>query len=226
MNSATPLKAIIFDLDDTLLDRTATFEKYIPCFARRYAQDLAPCELEKLRAIILDADGKGYRPRPEVMAILRTILPWITAPSIEALLNSYAEDFLACLCPAEGLLDTLHAIKNRGLKTAIITNGPVPRQRNKIARLGIDHLIDIVIVSDEVGIKKPDSRIYELALSQLQCNANQVLMIGDNPDFDVIAPIQLGMQALWLPRMLDWPDDKPRCGQQIASLRDLIAILD
>jgi len=45
MNSATPLKAIIFDLDDTLLDRTATFEKYIPCFARRYAQDLAPCDL-------------------------------------------------------------------------------------------------------------------------------------------------------------------------------------
>jgi len=160
------------------------------------------------------------------MAILRTTLPWKTTPSIEALLSSYAEDFLACLCPAEGLLDTLHAIKNRGLKTAIITNGPVPRQRNKIARLGIDHLIDIVIVSDEVGIKKPDSRIYELALSQLQCNANQVLMIGDNPDFDVIAPIQLGMQALWLPRMLDWPDDKPRCGQQIASLRDLIAILD
>src|SRR4051812_41492656 len=98
------VKAIIFDLDDTLLDRAATFVKYVPRFAERFKEELGECGIATLREIILEADGKGYRAREEMAEMLRERLPWKgEAPEVARLVEIYREEILECACAMAGM---------------------------------------------------------------------------------------------------------------------------
>src|SRR5437868_3217470 len=165
------VRAVIFDLDDTLLDRLATFEKYVPLFAQRFREHLEPCDLVQLRRIILEADGRGYRPREEMAEFLRDNLNWRSTPGVVMLVDAYREDFLACACASEGMLEVIGAIRARGIKTGIITNGLSRVQRRKIGKLGLEAVMDAIVVSEEAGIKKPEAAIYQMALKALGADA-------------------------------------------------------
>jgi putative hydrolase of the HAD superfamily len=91
-------------------------------------------------------------------------------------------------------------LKASGCRLGLLTNGAGQAQRKKIERFGLTEFFDTILVEGEVGFGKPDLRIYELALSQLDVTPRGVWMVGDNLEWDVAAPQKLGLVGIWVDR--------------------------
>ncbi|MGL5692856.1 MAG: HAD-IA family hydrolase, partial [Peptostreptococcaceae bacterium] len=83
-------------------------------------------------------------------------------------------------------------------KIVIITNGLLSVQNNRIRNSIVNHYFDEVIISDEIKIAKPDSKIFEYALNTIKHNnKNSVLMIGDSLSSDIKGGFNFGIDTCW-----------------------------
>ena len=99
----------------------------------------------------------------------------------------------------DGLLADLKA----NYKLGLLTNGPSDVQWEKIEALGFDQQFDAVIVAGDVGIYKPDERVFEYLMEQLGVAAEQSLFVGDSYDTDILGAHQAGMYTAWIKRTED-----------------------
>jgi putative hydrolase of the HAD superfamily len=92
-----------------------------------------------------------------------------------------------------------------------------------LAELGVREAFGVRVISGIEGVEKPDSRIYELALERAGVAADESVFVGDNPEFDVIPPSELGMFTVLVDRRGRHPDHE---GARIEDLRELPALLE
>jgi len=86
-------------------------------------------------------------------------------------------------------------------RLAVVSNFDyTPTARGILEREGIAHLFEEVVVSDEVGWRKPKPLIFEIALGRLGVSASEALYVGDRPDLDVAGAQGVGMHAVWINR--------------------------
>jgi putative hydrolase of the HAD superfamily len=81
-----------------------------------------------------------------------------------------------------------------------LTNGDGETQRYKIERFDLAKYFETILIEGELGFGKPNMRMYRLALSSLGLKPEQTCMIGDNLNWDVEAPQELGIRAIWIDR--------------------------
>src|SRR5262249_37606871 len=98
-------------------------------------------------------------------------------------------------------------------------------QNTKIDVLGLRPLLSCVVVSETVGVKKPDARIYQIAQDTLKMPAAAIAFVGDNPMLDVIGPRQAGMKAIWLRGVFEWPTHQPPPEHSIQQLDELFTLI-
>jgi putative hydrolase of the HAD superfamily len=136
--------------------------------------------------------------RRRCAAVLREHLPQgagLPEPDlVEALLASLRFSPYPDVAPALGRLRQL------GIRTAVVSNWDVSL-RAVLADVGLGGLVDTVVVSAEVGTKKPDPAIVEAALERLRCPAQTALMVGDSPETDVAGARAAGVRPVLLDRM-------------------------
>jgi len=82
--------------------------------------------------------------------------------------------------------ECLEKLKETAIKTAIITDGIPIKQYEKILRLGIDDLIDLVVISDEIGIRKPNPKLFSYCLNKFRVKGYETIYVGDNIYKDII----------------------------------------
>jgi putative hydrolase of the HAD superfamily len=225
--------AVLFDLDETLTDRPASLRRFAALFAAAYQGRLAPIEVAALERRVVAADRSGGgRPAPPgpdrhdlvvAEALVRT-LPWRDAPAADELAAHWTAAFPTCTAPADGLYETLAALRGRGLRLGIVTNGVVARQAPKIEVLGLGGLVDAVVISEAVGASKPDRRIFAHAVTALGVGAETAWFVGDNPVTDVLGARQVGMTSVWL-RRGTWPIGHAEPELQIDALGGLLPLL-
>ncbi|MTD27485.1 pyrimidine 5'-nucleotidase [Erwinia sorbitola] len=109
-------------------------------------------------------------------------------------LNAMAE-----ICtPLAGAAELLNALKGR-VKVGIITNGFTALQQARLERTGFLGVFDLLVISEQVGYAKPHPAIFNYALNQMgNPPRERVLMVGDNPDSDILGGINAGMATCWL----------------------------
>lgn len=217
-------RAVLFDLDDTLVDRTATLRMFTTRFVGAFGGRLLTRDVATLHVLVQAADRGGYRTRQELAETLASALPWRSAPRPESLARYWGDHFGGCSIASPGAIDLVASLRERGVKTGVITNGP-PSQHVKIDALGLRPHLDTIVVSEEVGVAKPDRAIFDLALDRLDVSPFDAWFIGDHPVNDVMGAHAAGLDAIWLRRGLDWPLDHPPVGTAIDSLTELAAML-
>jgi putative hydrolase of the HAD superfamily len=209
-------RAILFDLDDTLIAAygrpEAAWRVVIDGFAGQLTSLDATAVTEAIartgRAFWADPDRhKMWRMR--LSEARRQI---VTAAFVELGRQGYqvpAPDFAAQLADRfsdyrdeqMSLFPNAHAVidelKRRGFRLGLVTNGATIAQRGKITRFDLAARFDHIQVEEEVGFGKPDARSYHFAMEQLGVAAGETWMIGDNLEWEVAAPQRLGIFAVW-----------------------------
>jgi putative hydrolase of the HAD superfamily len=111
-------------------------------------------------------------------------------------------------------------------KLGLMTNGAPDLQRRKLEGAGLEHFFDTVVISGEVGVGKPDTRIFEIALHRLNAEPESTAMIGNRIDSDIAPALQLGIKAIWLNRDAENRDDAIIPTAEIQNLTKLKDILE
>lgn len=88
------------------------------------------------------------------------------------------------------------ALRDRGYKLGIISNGKSVKQWEKIIRLGLHHFFDAVVISEDVGSEKPDSRIFEVAMEKLNVKPWEAVYVGDDLETDILGANITGMVSI------------------------------
>ncbi|UDQ79679.1 pyrimidine 5'-nucleotidase [Erwinia rhapontici] len=114
-------------------------------------------------------------------------------------LNSGFLSAMAEICtPLVGAVDLLNALKGR-VKIGIITNGFTALQQARLERTGFLGVFDLLVISEQVGYAKPHPAIFDYALTRMgNPSRERVLMVGDNPDSDILGGINAGLATCWL----------------------------
>ncbi|MGH8058063.1 MAG: HAD family hydrolase, partial [Candidatus Entotheonellia bacterium] len=158
-------QAILFDLDETLTDRTQSIVHYAERFQHDFTDHLASTTVSTIAAAILTADVLGYRPREEILRDFSQRLPWRTVPDVSRLRMHWDTCFPLSVVARVGLEETLSALHTRGIHLGIVTNGEVRFQEQKIKQLSIGRYLSTVVISEAVQVQKPDPRIFAHALA-------------------------------------------------------------
>lgn len=195
------IQAVIFDLDNTILDRTSTFKSFAARFIATYFGHLETAEDVLERMIVLDQDG--YKDKSELFDQLLDEMPWKAKPQKSELMSFYETEYVKNAVLMNQAKEVLRHARSK-YKTALITNGRTAIQYGKIDKLGIRDDFDCILVSEEAGVKKPDPRIYNKVLDQLGLQPDQCIYIGDHPVNDIQGAADCGMEAIWLKVNQPW----------------------
>ncbi|WP_306211541.1 HAD family hydrolase [Actinoplanes sp. RD1] len=187
---------VLVDLDNTLVDRTGSF--------RRWALDWIPAHGGAAVDVAwtIEADNDGYEPRPRLAAQLaeRLGLP------VQHLLEELQLGVVAHLDPDPAVAAVLQEAVAAGWSPVVVTNGSVRQQEAKLRRTGLDKLVAGWVVSEGVGVRKPDRRIFDLGAEAAGLpSAAGGWMIGDNPADDIAGAAAAGLRTVWLHRGRQWP---------------------
>lgn len=218
-------QAILFDLDETLTDRTQSIVHYAERFQHDFTDHLASTTVSTIAAAILTADVRGYRPREEILRDFSQRLPWRTVPDVSRLRMHWDTCFPLSVVARVGLEETLSALHTRGIHLGIVTNGEVRFQEQKIKQLSIGRYLSTVVISEAVQVQKPDPRIFAHALAEVGCAALHTWFVGDHPINDVLGAAAVGLRPIWLTGVQPWPPEHPAPRWQIAALDELLTMV-
>ncbi|EOO17909.1 MULTISPECIES: HAD family hydrolase [Bacillus cereus group] len=190
------IRAVLFDLDGTLLDRRQSLEQFIRDQYNRFAFHLINIEKFEYCSRFLELDNNGYTWKDKVYSTLLCEYN-ITTLTQEQLLHDYITNFQHHCIPFQSMHELLQQLKQRNIKIGIITNGFTKFQMSNLRALNIHTYTSTILVSEAEGIKKPHPEIFERALQKLNVKAEECLYVGDHPENDVLGSEQVGILGVW-----------------------------
>lgn len=146
--------------------------------------------------------------------------------AVGSAMNAYYLDILAdqpLIVPgAKSLLEALH---RHGYQVNVLSNGFAGVQQRKLRSGGIDHLIDHVVLSDDCGITKPLPGIFDYAMKVSGATADQIVMIGDDPDTDIAGAHAAGWRTIYF-NFKNRPAIAGTVTVEVASLAEIEQLLE
>ena len=215
-------KAVLFDFDETLQDRTLAFEGYMDAFLDEYLPNISQKEREAHKQDMRITGNGGYVNRVEWCTNLVKMWGWENAPDATVLANHYDYNFGDFNVIFENSIPLLNELKARGYLTGVITNGPSVLQNHKMDTSGLRPYCDIVVVSGDEGVHKPDPRLFEITAERLGVKPQECVYVGDHPVNDIQGALSAGMGAI---RMnFGWFKDKD-LRPDVPVITDIIDVL-
>jgi putative hydrolase of the HAD superfamily len=204
------LDAVLFDWGDTLM-RWAPEPEFLEDGHRAglaaIGRDVDPAITARFRDVYLPKFfAQGVIEEIEYPGEVRALLGEFGIDVGDDDLLRFLEAEHAAWAPARQLAATTHALletlRERGLKLGLVSNAidPPDLLHRDLEQLGVAQRLDVAVFSSEVGRRKPDPSIFEVALSRLGIEPERALMVGDSAPNDVAGAQALGMttcQALW-----------------------------
>jgi putative hydrolase of the HAD superfamily len=204
----TKIKAILFDIDDTLYDRNKSQPLVLETITQSLPLVFGALDKERVLEAFLESDRtstkdweaglhhndiRDYRSKLFLKALN------IPLEHAEAITEVYLQEYPFINAPVDGAAELVQKASSR-FKTGVISNSMPDVQYQKIATLGFDAYFSCVVIATEIGIKKPDPRIFHHAAKKLKVLPSECLYIGDNYENDIAGAKGAGMATCWFHR--------------------------
>ena len=226
---------VLLDLDGTLLDHVTSVRRAL----ERWSAELAPPRVpEDLLGAWLAAEQRHFPAWRDGSASfaeqrrrrLRDVLPLLGLPvggdaDLDAVFAGYLTAYEAAWTAFDDVDDALAGLAAAGMPTAVLTNGVVPQQRAKLAALGLLDRVGPALTAEELGVAKPDPRVFARACAQLGRPPAEVVSVGDDHALDVVAARAAGLRAVHLDREGAGPEDEAHRTTTLRGLADLVLAL-
>lgn len=218
-------KAVFFDFDDTLQSRAGAYRMYCEDFLDRYFPGLSDEEkVRKMDEMEEHVDG-GYKSREEYWPEMIDLWGWKDAPELSVLTDDFNSRFGLKVDMLPDSVDVIKQLKQRGYILGMITNGNSKLQNTKLDTAGIRGLFDVVVVSDDIGIWKPEAGIFEYAMNKVGVTAEQSVYVGDHPVNDIQGALNARMQPVWM-NYGSFAGQATEGVPSIENIRELLDMLD
>jgi putative hydrolase of the HAD superfamily len=200
------IKAVLFDLDGTLLDREISIEKFISAQYDRLTDHLGHILKKDYMTRFIELDCNGYVWKDKVYQTLVTEFA-IVGMSWQFLLDDFDKHFRSHCIPFDFLHETLALLKQQGYKLGMVTNGSEMSQSHKITELEIQDCFNTILISEVEQLRKPQPEIFQRAMERLGVSAKNSVFVGDHPEADILGAKSANMKAIWK-RNSSWPEAK------------------
>lgn len=222
-------RAVFFDLDDTLCDYRAARDarlRFAFSLARKgLATEKDDRSLTTMIARSIEMHPHGADHFGELFAAFG-----LTGAAAVRAAEWYRRNRFHALELFPDAADVLRELRttwsgrspDAGMPLGIITNGPAEVQRAKIELLGIEDLVDFVLISGEFGRAKPDPAIFQEALRRAAVAPEDAIFVGDSPEFDIAGARAAQIPSVWVnPSRDPWRGPGPAPSFEIQSLSEL-----
>ena len=192
------IKAVIFDLDNTLLDFKKMKEYGVHAAIRAMIEAGLKCnEGEAYKFIFEIYNQKGWEYQLIFDDFLKHQTGKISNKLLAAAIVAYRRAKEASLLVYPNVRRTLiHLIKN-GVKIAVVSDAPSREAWMRIYYLNLHHVFDIVLTFDDTKEHKPSPIPFKMALKQLDINSDEAIMVGDWPERDIVGASQIGIKTIF-----------------------------
>ncbi len=206
------IKAVIFDLDDTLydykaLDREAGDRvKMLACERLKVSEERYEEAFKRGRKATKDSLGNTGASHNR-MLYFQKALEYLDCKPLSLSLQMYETywgTFLTQMRLRPGVRELLDGLHDKGIKVGICTDLTAHIQHRKLEALGLVDDVDCLVTSEEAGLEKPAPEIFALCLEKLGMQPAEVCFIGDDYKKDVMGAVAAGMHAVWF-----CPEEKP-----------------
>lgn len=215
-------KAILFDLDDTLLDMYSAMHSSW----EEICADVAPglgCDAASLRetirresALFWADEGAvaEYRVKPlesrAIVVRLSLLAMGLDDSGAEEIAGRSLRGYLERVAPFDDAIGTLETLRSQGYRLGMVTNGSSDTQRQKIGRWQLEPYFDEIVIESEFGRGKPDPGVFKQALAGTGAAPDEAWMVGDNLYADIGGAQGVGVHGVWIHRdRLEFPEDPP-----------------
>ncbi len=204
-------KGILFDLDDTIISFARGGILAWDEICDKYYKDCFLSNSDELLQIISqtsiwywsdqERDKKGrnsiIESRREVIKIALEKIGITDQSLAHKISDSHSERREELIHVFPKAVETLDFLQKNNVLLALMTNGEAEYQRSKIERFNLSKFFEVILIEGEMGFGKPDKRVYHKALDSLRLSPSEVWAVGDNLEWEVWGPQQLGIHSIW-----------------------------
>ncbi|MER5403642.1 HAD family hydrolase [Streptomyces sp. NPDC002769] len=206
----------LFDLDNTLIDRSAGLKRWVRGFVRsRFLHS---------QAEVVICDWLQDRANPEDFVKLGETFDLSDDPG--DLWDEYVDGIARSVRCFPGAREGLEVLRAAGWSIGVATNGAGEVQRAKLAATRLAPLFDGICISGEIGARKPEPPFFEAAAEE--CGALLSAggwMVGDNPETDMDGARAAGLRTLWVANGCEWADGLREPDVMVPSIVEAIEVL-
>jgi putative hydrolase of the HAD superfamily len=221
------IRAIIFDLDNTLTDFMKMKEEAISAAIDGMIDAGLALSREAVRSRI-DAIYKeqGLEFQQVFDALLESELGRIDPKILASGIVAYRKARGSSLKTYPHVQLALLELTKRGIRLAVVSDAPRAQAWLRLCDLSLQHVFDVVVTFDDTGQRKPGPAPFQEALRQLGVTATDTLMIGDWPERDVVGAKSLGMKTVFARYGDTFGTEDSGADFEIDDVLELVAIVD
>ena len=220
------IKAVLFDLDDTLVDRRGAYDLFHRAFYDRHDAISGDVSWPEAKEFFWTLSPDNATDPRMAFAAIRNRWPGIDGDA-ESHFHSYFQSMIANMKPLPGAIELADALNNEGFPWGVVTNGG-DYQLRKVEAAGLESVVPFVIATELHGASKPDPEPYLHALRLMKLehsDAESVLFVGDNPHTDIIGAHGVGMKTAWIHMGRRYPKEMRQPDMTIAGVHELDDVL-
>ncbi|HEV7707118.1 MAG TPA: HAD family hydrolase [Asanoa sp.] len=191
---------MFLDLDNTVLDRTGAFRTWAEGFLTGIGAPSPDVDW------LMSVDADGLTDRWDIADQIRDRYRLSTS-SVDlvdemregVVANTRLDPLVAC---------ALRIADDAGWVPVLVTNGATRQEDTTIRRTGLDRYVADWVISEEVGVSKPNPRIFALAAERVRMRMRGAWVVGDSPETDIGAAAEMGLPSVWLHRGRRWMESR------------------
>jgi FMN phosphatase YigB (HAD superfamily) len=239
MGNLGDIDVVLFDLGGTLVDYPIPRWPVMVGQCAHAVYDYLVSDEGRRRAPPSDvpdpAEAHARRPRAlpgaawphRVMMALRRVVRSLSGRTLPRLAEACARPVIAPGHLFDDTLPTLRALRDRGYRLGLVSNTPwgTPGYlwTGQLERFSLAPLLEVAVFSSDVGFRKPDPRIFHLALDRMGAEADRTLFVGDTPEADIVGGRRVGFRtALVMRGVREAGSASPAADLRLESLADLL----
>jgi HAD superfamily hydrolase (TIGR02253 family) len=221
------IKAVIFDLDNTLVDFmamkaqaiTAAINSMIDAGLKLPHEEVA----ERIEAIYKE---RGIEFQSVFDQLLYDIFQKVDYKILSAGVVAYRRAREAALVPYPHVTMTLVELVKRGVRLAVVSDAPGREAWLRLCYLNFQHLFDAVVTFDDTGERKPSPKPFQRALELLKVKPDEAIMVGDWPERDMVGAAQLGMATVFARYGDTFGTVESHASYDVNDISEVIRIID
>jgi putative hydrolase of the HAD superfamily len=229
------IAAVLFDLDGTLIEHGRDLRDLCRETFDAFAEDLTPVTWDEFWETFwpknhdtwyMMVDGVLAGDVARLYSFINTLRAFRADERLAGpMLQDWEDRIIAATCLFDDALPVIGRLRSAGLRLGIVTNGYTTMQIRKIRHHSLETRLDFVLVSEAVGVHKPDKAIFDLALARAEAAAHQALFIGDTPSTDIQGARNAGLHALLMDPHGTWEGVRSDGITKIRRLSELLPLL-